>query len=255
LADESRWRPEWIQPNYLKADALGRIRHALVMSPEGARPKEWQRHLDALQTRLSEADAFILSTLPAIGESARLLNPLAADPGELKKYYAQFESESTEENLVTLAPLIYSYGCPEETVHALHLLMADMRGKLLKAEEKGFQLVTTVASHVATQYQDVSLADKISDLCLEAARSCANPNAVRECVLRIIEGAAADTDRDRAKRGMAKRVEAIAFSLPAEMLSELLLILRLLQSFDNELASYLGRAVAGARLGRRMIAA
>jgi hypothetical protein len=204
---------------------------------------------------LTEADAFILSTLPAVGESARLSNPFAADPGELKKYYAQFENARTEGNLITLAPLIYSYGCPEETVHALHLLIADMRGKLLKAEGKDFQLVTTVASYVATQYRDGSLADKISDLCLEATRSCAVPNAVRECVLRIIEGAAADTDRDRAKSGMAKRLEAIAFSLPAEMLPELLMILRLVQSFDNELASYLGRAVAAARLGRRMIAA
>ena len=189
-----------------------------------------------------------------MGESARVKQLSLAGLDEVRQFYSKFIDEPTDENLIALAPFIFSYGCPSEAVHALHVVLAKMRGAP-KAEDKDFQFIITIAVYVAALYRDSELAEKAADLSLAAARVCEDVDAVRETIFRIIESIGADPDRERSLDKMAKRLEVLAFSLQPKMLSELYTILKLMQRLDDRLVERLARAAAAARLGVRRVAA
>jgi hypothetical protein len=236
------------------SDAAGRARIAIRSVPERLRPPSWQAHLIAIEEKLIKDNTYFLSTFPAVGESARAKQPVLTDLGEVAQFYSKFIEEPTNDNLMGLAPFIFGYGCPSEAVHALHVLLAKMRGAQ-KAEDKDFQFIITVAVYVSALYRDAELAEKAADLSLVAARVCEDVDAVRETVFRIIESIGADPDRDRSLDKMAKRLEVLAFSLEPKMLPELYAILKLLQRLDDRLIERLARAAAAARLGVRGVAA
>ncbi|WP_291850651.1 hypothetical protein [Bradyrhizobium sp.] len=254
LFDEPRWRPDWIRANFLKSDAAGRARFAIRSVPEHLRPPAWHAHFTAIEEKLIKGGTYFLSTLPAVGESARTKQPVLTELGDVVQFYAKFIDEPTNENLMGLAPFLFTYGCPSEAVHAVHVLLAKMRGAQ-SAEDKDFQFIITVAVYVSVLYQDAELAEKAADLSLAAARVCEDVDAVRETIFRIIESIGADPDRKRSLDKMAKRLELLAFSLEPKMLYELHAILRFLQRLDDSLIARLARAGAAARLGARGVAA
>jgi hypothetical protein len=255
IFDEPRWRPDWIQTNFLKADAAGRIRAAIHSVPEKMRPASWQMHLTTLEEKLIQDHTFFLSTFPAIGESARGKQPTLADLGDISKHYSKLIDDPTGTNLIGLAPLIFTYGCPSEAVHAIHVALAKIRGAPRAAEDKDFQLMIAVTVYVAAQYRDGELAEKAADLCLAAAGSCQDIDAVRETIFRIIESVGADPDRDRSLDKMTKRLEVLALTLEPKMLAVLLPILKSLQRLNDRLIEGLARAIAAARLGLPKVAA
>ena len=254
LFDEPKWRPDWIRTNFLTADAAGRARIAIRSVPELLRPSSWQINLTAIDERLVQDNTYFLSTFPAVGESARVEQLSLAELGDVRQFYSKFIDEPTDENLMALAPFVFSYGCPSEAVHALHVVLAKMRGAP-KAEDKDFQFIITVAVYVAALYRDSELAEKAADLSLAAARVCGDVDAVHETIFRIIESIGADPNRERSLDKMAKRLEVLAFSLEPKMLSELHTILKLMQRLDDRLVERLARAAAAARLGIRRVAA
>jgi len=116
-------------------------------------------------------------------------------------------------------------------------------------------LALTVATYVAAQTQNIEIADAVVDLILEKVRAVTDGRAAVELVYRIIECAAADCNREAARKNLAWRLEQLAFRLPKATMFEFLDTLEVLQGLDNELATMLGRAIAAARLGTSQIVA
>jgi hypothetical protein len=55
LRDAPRWSPEWIDPDYLQAELVGRIQGAIQLLSEGDRPAAWVDALDAALAQLKDS--------------------------------------------------------------------------------------------------------------------------------------------------------------------------------------------------------
>src|SRR6185312_10599182 len=69
--EEPRWKPDWLTPKHLIADAFGRVEAALNKIPEAERPKDWVERVSKAHELIVAQNAEILRMFPAIGQSAR----------------------------------------------------------------------------------------------------------------------------------------------------------------------------------------
>jgi hypothetical protein len=102
---------------------------------------------------------------------------------------------------------------------------------------------------IAAQNKDPELADAVAVVAVERLVLTQGINRVLPTASTIVVCAAARTDRKEANAMLARRLENLAFVMPAALLSDTLDVLRILRSLDEELGCLLGRAIATARLG------
>jgi hypothetical protein len=111
------------------------------------------------------------------------------------------------------------------------------------------QTALTLCTHIAAQTNDVALAEDVSKTCIEGIRIMKEPDSGNQTTLRIIECAAADSDRGAAYATLAGRLENLGSIFPSKLMPNFLDILEMLRDIEPRLAVLLGRAVALAQLG------
>jgi hypothetical protein len=106
-----------------------------------------------------------------------------------------------------------------------------------------------LAVYIAMQLKDPILADSVADFFIGTASTLnVDPS---EILFRLVECAAADPDRNKGQKVLAKRLETLAFVLGPAHLPDVYDTLRVLQKLDADLARLLGRAIAAARMGAK----
>jgi hypothetical protein len=99
--------------------------------------------------------------------------------------------------------------------------------------------------------RDESLADSVAEFCIEKVRELKEDESTVEIVCRLLECASAVSDRAKAMEALAQRLERVAYLAPGHASNDLYDSLRHLQILDDLLSQRLGKALAGARLGRK----
>jgi hypothetical protein len=59
-----RWKPEWISPDHLFAELVGRARGALYMLAENKRPASWVAAIDIATARLADGGNMLAAAFP-----------------------------------------------------------------------------------------------------------------------------------------------------------------------------------------------
>lgn len=100
------------------------------------------------------------------------------------------------------------------------------------------------------------MARAIADACIAKIAIAKERQTVSEATFRLIESAAAHTDRSAATSDLADRMERLAFVVPtAEMCDHLADLLGQLMTGERHAAPLLARALAVANLGKNLPAA
>ncbi len=219
--EEPRWLPDWLAPNFLIAGAFGRTDAVLKRLPEGAVTEGWTTRIETARKWMVEKNIELLLKFPAIGESSRRKQPAMSEVGASKEMYLKFSDEPSVDNIIRLAPAIFSSGFPPETVAPAAKLVAELRLDRAKWEQNDTQLAVSVAAYVAVQVNDLPLADAVAQLTLESASGLTIDQAATEVAFRLIECAAADPDQENGRKVLAQQLENLAFSLPAERVPDL----------------------------------
>jgi hypothetical protein len=252
MAVEPRWRPEWFDPNYLAADAFGRIYGAYTrLSPNDA-PQSWRERITAAERWVDESGFRPAAHFPAVLQGARRM-----ERPELRKELAthltsasrRLIEEPSVQNLVGIMPFVEIVGVPPSIGSGVQKVLLQIRSGTDTLDDHVTQAAVTLAAHVAVLSGDVALGDAVADTCLKKSRTITHLSSVADIVCRLVECAAADTDRAKARETLAGRLENLAFTLPMGSLAgELVEELESLQRVDFRLAPLLGRAVHTARL-------
>jgi hypothetical protein len=246
--DEPRWRPDWLTPNMLVADAFGRIDAVLKRLPEGLASEHWAKRIEGAPKLLGDRDA-ILAIYPAIGESGARTQPTLHEIGELAELYRAFIDKPTVDSFLIAGPLFFSFGIPAECVLPAAKVVAELRRRPTNWEDGKLQGVAMLAVYIAMQLKDPILADSVADFFIGTASTLnVDPS---EILFRLVECAAADPDRNKGQKVLAKRLETLAFVLGPAHLPDVYDTLRVLQKLDADLARLLGRAIAAARMGAK----
>jgi hypothetical protein len=150
---------------------------------------------------------------------------------------------------VRLTPLVFTFGFPIELIEKVLDVMDALRRDGSTLQDTNVQLALATAAHIAVQQLSTSLADAAANVCFEKANTITDASTAAEATFRLVECAAADADPVRARSTLVRRLENLAFMLPASALPQLLEGIEVLQSLSDQLAVELGRARAVARLG------
>jgi hypothetical protein len=248
-AEEPRWKPDWLTPNHLVADAFGRVDLAMNSIPEANRSTEWVERVEKAREWISKNTIDILCSLPAIGESSRRKQPTMAETKGHQPYFEKFCSEPNFETLKMCAPSFFIAGVPKEILMPCNALMAQLHKDASRWDEGNTPFLIQILAFVALQAQDVSLADSVAEYCIEKVRELPEDGDTIEIICRLLECASANPDRAAAMEVLAHRLEGVAYLAPATTLTDLHDSLSHLQLLSDSLSNRLGKATAASRLG------
>jgi hypothetical protein len=252
MTDQPQWRPEWLDPGFLAADAFGRINSAVLMLPVGIAPAGWEDRLASAKQWIEQRRWLLRSQYAAIMQGSRRKEhptPDAKLQQHIDEDYRRLEEQPSAENLLVLTPWVETLVLPPAISDGVHKALEVIRKDAERADAEVIQAALSLAAHVAVLSADVPLADAVAETYLQRLRTMKGQLPVADAVLRLVECAAADPDRVRARDVLAKRLERLSFALPTGTpAQELIAALEVMQRLDGELAPLIGRAMHAARL-------
>jgi len=254
FAVEPQWRPEWILPKILVADLFGRAVGAWRrLSPEAA-PPSWKERLDKAYAWAVAEKIGAFAQYPSVLQGARRVHrPTLAEFQSVPQgadAFSALASDPTANTLLSASPFIEAFGFPNESTGDAEKVLSCIRSGPPEEDDNVTVLALSVLAHIAVLTENASLADAVSELCLERARRAQTHRSIFELVCRLIECTAAIKDRAEAGLVLARRLEILAFIVPVSEAAEgLASDIEVLKRIQPNLAPLLGRALSAARLG------
>lgn len=246
---EPRWRPDWINPNFVAADIYGRLLVSLGKLGDEA-PESWRRKLEDAHPSIVANAPPMAHMFPALLQGWRAPSadlPSANSPvGEL---FAEFEQNPTVDKFLEFIQLVYTFGHPPVARAPVLKAMESLRSQLATITPTNAQAAIDLAALIAARNRDVELAELVSSVALERLQAGQGGDHLMPTISVLLECAAAVFDRKTALEQLARRLENLVFMVPAASLPEAVDTLRVLQSINTELAPMLGRAIALGRIG------
>lgn len=250
MAEEPRWRPDWIATNFLVADAVGRVRGALAAIVENARPPTWQAIVSLAEAWIDKKHLGPLTMFPCILEGARTPAPGA----DLAAYrvadeLAAFRKDPSLDHLTRQVGFSYIIGFAPDMLGTIAAAMDNVRRDPRTFADSDVQLACSIAAHAAACAQDGVLATLISDIVLEKLRGVTESNVLFEAICILLISAAGHADSEVRRKDIGLRLEYLAFGTPSSpALFEVAAAITALRAVQPTLAASLGRAAAAARL-------
>jgi hypothetical protein len=251
MAIEPQWRPEWADSRFLTADVFGRAYGAFLALPEAVAPESWRTRLTTAKVWIETGDLNSLMSFPAVLEGARRARiPAISELGEtIAEAYARLAHEPSIEMLLRLTPALQAYGVPEGVNISARQVVAQIRNGGDGLDDPIVQAALALSAHIAILAKDTELADAVAETCIEMVLGGKEQRSLYEAVFRLVECASANPDRETARTVLAKRLELLAFRLPvSERMTSYVALLQILRKVTPEIAAFLGRAVAAAKL-------
>lgn len=246
---EPRWRPDWINPNFIAADVYGRLLASLERLGDKA-PESWRKRLEDARSSITDAAPPMARMFPALLQGWRVPSsdqPPADTPvGEV---FTEFEKAPTVEKFLEFIQLVYMFGFPPEIRSSVLKVMATLRSELATTNPDFAQAALDLAALIAARNHDAELADTVAVVAIERLVTERGIERLLPTISVLLECAAAIADRKEALATLARRLENLAFVSPPAWLPDALDAFRILQSINEDLAPLLGRAIATARLG------
>ena len=254
FAVEPQWLPEWILPKILVADLFGRAFVVWSRLSQEAAPPSWKERIDKAHAWIIAERVGTFAHYPSVLQGTRRAHrptlaefqsvPHAADA------FLALANDPTARTLLSISPFIEAFGFPNEAVGDVEKVLACIRSGPPEEDDNITVLALSVLAHIAILTENTALADGISELCLERARRAVTYGSIFEIACRLVECTAVMKDRAEAARTLARRLEILAFIIPASEAAEgLASNIEMLKRIQPNLAPLLGRALSTARLG------
>ena len=254
FAIEPQWLPEWISPKVLVADLFGCAIVVWNQLSQEAAPPSWKERIDKAHGSIVEERIEAFAHYPSVLQGARrahrpTLAELQSIPQAADAFLA-LANDPTVMTLLSVSPFIETFGFPIESTGDVEKVLAYVRSGPHEEDDNLAALGLSVLAHIACLTENVSLADGVSELCLERARRAVTYRSIFEIVCRLVQCTAVMKDRADAARTLARRLEILAFITPASEAAEgLASNIEMLKRIQPNLAPLLGRALSAARLG------
>lgn len=240
--DAPRWAPEWILPDHLLGELVGRAFGALASIPEQARPADWVAFLSELPDRLAERGQLQPTFLPGPFDDQRtedLPRPPLFD--EMEQVISQVKTLEDAKNL----PLLVHATTPTPELVATVSRLVRLPSGNPSSDQSALMFGLLAAAHLAATARSVELCDTVTDRCLREAYPSSVPARAVELfsIMAIACAAHSQVDEFRVALGQAAaRIGSVAAH--SMDFAGLLSIFRTLAAADPKLGSYLARGRA-----------
>lgn len=237
--DSPRWAPQWILPDHLFAELLGRAVGAASRIPEKARPPEWVALLSALPDRLADQGRLQPTFLPGPFD-----DHLEGDRVRLDRFdemEAAIEQAQTLDDARDLHLLAHA-ATPTPRLIAAAIRLVDTPDQDPPADGNGRLLSIFAAGHLAAAGRSIELCDALRNRCMRELRGPRAPGRSVEFLAVMSIACGAHSEIAKYRSALAEAAATISSMADSSDFSGLLAIFRTLAIADPKLASHLARA-------------
>ncbi|MER9447571.1 hypothetical protein [Mesorhizobium sp. M0254] len=239
-----RWRPEWISPDHIFAELVGRARGALFRLTEESRPESWVSTIDAAAKRLIDDGNMLTTIFPGPFDDFRkselgtLLDELIAD------VEAQLDKATHFNEAQGLTALAYTT-VPSGRAIANVLRIFSLTANEPVSEPESELLDLRIVAHVALAARSEPVAEAVINRCFTLALGTSGPNFATAIFAVMAESCAVHDDDGNYRRALGDAAARLCFLLERpEDLAELNIIFKLLTCRDEKLTPSLAKARA-----------
>ncbi len=210
--DAPRWRPEWIIPEQIEAELLGRALNAVSLLPKSKYPKAWREIIDRFVARQRGHNRLVDSSFPGPLDDFGERPPA---PKELQAVITEFEiSLKAATNIAKVKGLTgLAYLANPSAV------MTQELTRLLGTTLGGSPALDTLdaCAHIAAGARSEPLARAAINQCLREVREATSSKAVARLYTIMLEACAAAGDRKAYSELVGEVSAALALAVPQAM--------------------------------------
>jgi len=253
--DEPRWKPDWINPNFLAADIYGRLNQVLQRL-QGATPPSWKKTIEDAKSAVVKDVPPVADAFPSLLQGRRLNPPdMPALDAPINEVFQAFLEKPTVDNFLMFYQLAHAIGFPLELRASALSAIQALRKEIATRDPILVRGALQLGAFIASLNRDEVLAEAVVTVALERLANDLDPDRLLSAATTLVECAAAAERRSDGLSTLARRLENLAFVSKADNLPEALDVLQILQSINEELSPLLARAISTARLGMPRVAA
>jgi hypothetical protein len=236
---EPKWEPEWVFPDNLRAELIGRCYHALASVPESKRPRAWTT---VIERALAELKPKLLAFFPGPldGFTAK---PAAGIPeAERKKIKSLLKRRTSFKNSPGLIFLAYSGVIASDLTNEIGRLLEASNDQLAKM--KTAEPVLMCGAYVASTTRNEELATAVIGRCARLVSPDSRPAEILRLMLIALKACAAHIDIATYYREVGIVTTRFAYLTPLGAGLEMRKTLEVLGQRDPHLIASTARAAA-----------
>src|SRR5579884_6382 len=252
LREAPRWRPEWINPEHLHAEVLGRINGALQGIASGERPRSWVSAIEGALVSLFEAGKGPLAFFPGPFDDFEGKPGPDPVPDAFERVVTEMHSATSFRDMAALFALAYTIRLPEGILADVERLLDRAPDEpLVEDHERPF---LHLCAHIAGAARSERLGKLVIQRCLFAARTAESPEEVAALFGIVVEACAVHADPAAYRALVGATAAQFGFAVEApSTLAYLPVLFDMLGARDEKLIPALARANATAQT--RLLAA
>ena len=236
---EPRWESEWISPDSLKAELLGRCYNALMKLPPTKQPKAWKTLVAA---GLNSLDTKLLAFLPGPMDGFQtLLSPIQAE-GALDEVRTILKARSSFKRTPGIILLAYAGAIDTRLKDEIFRLLDSSNEQLSKL--KTANGILRCCAYIAAINRDDELAKAVVARCLRLVGPKTQAGPILQLLLISMHACAANSDQAAYYREATAIATRFAYSIPLSAALEMRKVLELMKDRDPRLSGAFGRAEA-----------
>jgi len=164
--DSPRWKPDWIAPDQIYAELVGRALNAIHAIPQETRPAEWTTAIDQVVTKLQEDGTALQAFFPGPFDDCRDTIPESSANELFRKVESELETADTLDAVPMLFALAYSTRCSDAVASYVLRIPNLPWGQPITADREQQVVYLQLCAHVAAGSRSVPIANAVINRCL-----------------------------------------------------------------------------------------
>jgi hypothetical protein len=240
-----RWNPDWIDPDHLYTELVGRVQNAVQTMPPDICPMQWSSVIKIAVDRLQEAGRAIAAAFPGPFDDFQQIVPPQSIPAftEVEDALEKASALSDVPELLAVVNLIPPSNSIAASVQRILNLPLDEPITKDQSELHAFRL----CAQIARATRSIPIGHAVINRCF--ARLNTTGYAATDLFAVMAEACAAHEDHEKYAELLGRTAANICFAVnDSATLSQLESVFRVFELCDERLGPSLGRAKAIVRL-------
>jgi hypothetical protein len=239
-----RWNPDWISPDHLHAEIVGRANQAVQAMPPDQRPQAWASDVEAALGELLKTGKALSAFFPGPFDDFQPETPPANVPPLFKAINEALENASNFSDVSNLFAFAYSAPLPESALAAVLRILSLPLDEPITNDKDDVPFLH-LSAHIAGAARSEPIATAVINRCLFAVRNATSDDEIPRFLSIAIEACAAYENADKYRASLGSVATQICFAAPdSAYLSDLETIFDVLALRDEKLIPALARARA-----------
>ncbi|SFJ32621.1 HTH domain-containing protein [Bradyrhizobium sp. cf659] len=238
LREEPRWDSEWIGPDSIRAEIVGRCLRALGRFGKRKAPVSWTK---PIETALNQIDPKMSAIFPGPLDGFRPASSTQRREADIQTVQELLKKRDSFKQAPGLLIIAYAGGIDISHIDEMMRLLEGSNEEL--ASPQSARLILTCCAYVATTTRSATLADAVITRCLRLVTSNSKSKQILPLMLCAMRACAAHEDLTAYYREIGKVATRFAYATAESEALDVRTVMEALCERDPRMVAALGRAM------------